>query len=258
MKKMGRKIFFIHVAKTAGSSVNRFLDRHLKGEIHCERYLEWSEQKFSNVEYLSGLDYISGHQKIFSFFNSGFDRNSYFLCTLLRDPFAQLLSHVNWIIHIYDIGPKFFSNHPELIQNVSLNLRKARLDEFEEFKALMFKYRGLFQNNQSRYFMIDDSILVNDANGNVKASAEEVIESMKSLDFVGVTEFYEKSLELMLVKAGYDLPIQVEVANKNVHYGLGKDILEKPEFKDFLLEYNAVDIALYRFWRTEFETLWIG
>ena len=58
---MKKKIFFIHVAKTAGSSFNVFLKKNFIGEALCEKYLESDSLTFTNLTYLKELDHMSGH-----------------------------------------------------------------------------------------------------------------------------------------------------------------------------------------------------
>lgn len=246
-----KKIFFVHVGKTAGSSVNAFLKEKLKGEIHCERYLDWQSQTFSNTSYLKTLDYISGHAKIESFFNSGFCREEYILATFVRYPLHQLLSHLNWIIHIYDVSPSFFKNHPQKIQDICLELRKSDLSNLSVLKNTLYKYRGLFQNNQSRFFS-DDAQLLGSSAVSVQTISDSVVDVMKELDVVGITEFYEESLKELIQAAGYQFPVRVHSANRNRQYALSKDILEDHQFRSFLSEYNAVDMEVYEFWRNEF------
>jgi hypothetical protein len=103
-----KKIFFMRIAKTAGSAFNLFLKKNFVGEAHCERYLIPNTNKFSKIEHLKSLDYVSGHLRLPVFQENNFSNKEYFLLAFLREPVAQLISHLNWVMHIKDINPKFF------------------------------------------------------------------------------------------------------------------------------------------------------
>lgn len=227
------KIFFFHVAKTAGSSFNQFLAKHYLGEDHCERYLAGAE--LTKTEYLMQFDYISGHVRFPTFIDSGLIRENYFLLTFLREPIAQLLSNLNWVIHIYDISPNFFGNHPQFVQAMSLELRSLDLYDTDSFIYALEKFQNWFKNNQSRYFSMTQEV-----------HAESVIEAMSQLDLIGLTEHYEQSLRLFAHARNLRMThSDLEIVNKNPNRRVGRELLDNPLIHEFLLDYNQVDLAVY-------------
>ncbi|MBI4780057.1 MAG: sulfotransferase family 2 domain-containing protein [Oscillatoriophycideae cyanobacterium NC_groundwater_1537_Pr4_S-0.65um_50_18] len=233
---MKKKIFFIHVAKTAGSSFNKFLANNFVGESHCEQYLDSQTVTLPNLDSLKKLEYISGHLNFFVFARN-FAREEYFALTFLREPIDQLISHINWVIHIYDIGSDFFQAHPKNIQDLSLELRAANLYDSDTFISCLSKYDWLFQNCQSRYFVEDWQNL----------RSMDVIENLATLDMVGLTEFYERSLQKFVAANQLEVEVKVDFLNQNSEYKIKKDICENALIHEFIQTYNKVDIEVYAY-----------
>jgi hypothetical protein len=229
-----RKNFFIHIAKTAGSSFNTFLEKNFLGESHCERYLNENATSFLNMEHLKGLDYISGHLH-FSLFERNFAREEYFVLAFLREPVAHLISHINWVIHIYDISLDFFHGHPKEIQDMCLELRNANLYDPDVFIFYLKKFDWLFKNSQSKYFVENHENL----------RSVDALENISKLDMVGITEFYERSLQNFVALNQIDAEIEVDFVNQNPEYRLGKDICDNALISEFIQDYNRVDIDVY-------------
>lgn len=89
-------IFFLHIPKTSGSSVNAFL-KALYGE---DNFIEHAEYKLPHL--LSGrlptmvCDCVSAHIPLFAWHLYP-ETAVYRRVTLLREPWERLVSHVNWI-----------------------------------------------------------------------------------------------------------------------------------------------------------------
>lgn len=237
-----KKIFFIHIGKTAGSSFNFFLQRYLKGEDHCERYLN-AYGFLSEFNYLRSLDYISGHLELNIFNKNGFPRNDYFLVAFLREPISQLISHINWLMSVSDFGPDFFYSLHSDVQRVSHELRAADLYNPDIFISKLEEFKPFFQNYQSKYFRSDLYAL----------SSSFVIERMSELDMVGLTEYYEKSLENFLFLNDLDKDIIVDRENINYQYKVKQDILTNSSIYEFLQDYNSVDIEVYSHFLSAFQ-----
>lgn len=236
---MKSKIFFIHVGKTAGSSFNRFLAQHFKGESHCEKYLNSDRTSIANSDlvYLQKLDYISGHLKLSVFKANNFSPEDYFLMTFLRDPTHQLISHINWMIYVYEKGLEFFPNFSQQMQQISSELGSTNLYDADKFISLMLKYQGLFKNNQSRYF--------SDSPENLQSKA--IIENMLTLDLIGITEYYEDSLKKFILSNCLQIKPKVHTVNKNPSSKIKKDILENSKIREFIQQYQSVDLEVYQY-----------
>ncbi|MEG5066016.1 hypothetical protein QUB33_20590 [Microcoleus sp. B3-A4] len=232
---MKNKTFFIHIGKTAGSSFNAFLKENFRGEEHCENYLERGNV-FTRLDYLKSLDYISGHITL-DVFEKSFPKKDYFLMTFLRFPVNQLISNINWLIHIYDISPKFFANHPKHIQEISLELRSLNLYDPDSFINALNKFQNLFKNNQSRYFGLPPFL----------GDVETIIGKIKTLDLVGLTEDYQGAIDNFIRLNELNIKPKLHQENRNLSYRINKDILDNQIIADFIQEYNQVDILVYEY-----------
>lgn len=234
---MKKKIFFIHVPKTAGSSFNTFLAKHFSGRNHCEAYLAPDQMTMLNLSELKILDYISGHLKLDTFFWNNFSKEEYFLLAFLREPVEHLISHINWVMHIHDISADFFNGHPKVIQQMSLELRSLNLYDTDSFVSSLQKYQGLFKNTQSKFFVTKPEDITNDS----------VVEQVSKLDMIGFTELYEESLRKFINLNNLGVEPEIHKVNQNPCYRIQKDILENDSIYNFIREYNAIDDAVYRF-----------
>jgi hypothetical protein len=239
---MKQKIFFIHVGKTAGSSFNHFLQKRLNGVFHCERYLNPDGLSFSHLEYLKRLDYVSGHIR-YPIFETYFPVERYFSLAFLREPFSHLISHINWVMRIYDISPHSFQNYPKIIQDICLELRSLDLYDPDSFIQALIQFGGLFKNNQSRYF----------TQGQENVCGAEAIETLSKLSMVGLTEFYEASLRQFVALNQLDTTIEVDFENQNLHYRVHPDIYNNPLIQEFVAEYNDADIEVYSYFLKQFQ-----
>ena len=243
---MKKKLFFIHVPKTAGSSFNAFLADNFKGEAHCEKYIDAASREFSSLDKIKEFEYISGHLNYSDFSANGFNRKDYFMMTFLRDPLKQLISHVNWVIHIFDVSEKFFKGHPKIIQDMTLELRSLDLNEPDQLIFALEKHAGLFQNNQAKYFR-------NEKN---QVSTEAAIKNLSQLDFLGITEEYEDSVRTFIDKSNCSADFSLHKKNRNVNYRLKPDTLaDNKQIKRFIEDYNGVDIEIYKFAKQRFSSL---
>jgi hypothetical protein len=235
---MQKKIFFIHIGKTGGSSFNAFLKRHFTGENHCENYVSADWEFKTHLSRLTALDYISGHLKLEAFHKNHFPRQEYFLITFLRNPLDQLISHLNWIMYVYDLGRAFFAELPPEVQALSHELRGLDLYHPDTLITVLRNHQG-FRNNQAIYFANNPHLVGSDA----------VIERMMQLDMIGISELYRESLEVFIDLNALDVKPVVDRENINPHRVIKRDILENRLISDFLQEYNAIDIEIYNYFK---------
>jgi len=243
---MKKKVFFIHVPKTAGSSFNAFLAENLVGDAHCEKYLDLQARTFRNPVKIREFDYISGHLNFTDFQANGFNRNDYFMMTILRDPVKQLISHINWVIHIFDVGEDFFKGHPKIIQDMSLELRSLDLNDPAQLIPALQKHAGLFQNNQAKYFRDEQG----------RFDAQIAIDNITTLDLVGLTEEYESSVRKFIAMNDCEMAFSLHRKNRNLKYRLKPEtLLSNKEVKHFMENYNKIDAEIYMFAKQHFKSL---
>lgn len=242
-----KKVIFIHVGKAGGSSFNRVLEQNLSGEVHCERYIETSagpdriaRRRLGKANHLNTLGFISGHIGFDVLLQSDLDLRNYLLVTMLRHPVAQTLSHMNWVIRLSaHQDSALFRDATPNVQKMSLDLRAV--PEWTSAVAVQWleRYRGWFQNNQSRYFVSPDRL-----------TGDEVIEVVSQMDLVGVTERVDRFVARFAQLASLPFRLRapsVPHENQNHAYRIPVSVLDDPQFRDFLREYNRVDMEVYEY-----------
>ena len=145
-------IFFVHVAKTAGSTMNRYLaENYPRGVDHCERYLG---DRAALADIVRKADWMSGHVTLPAAMDAFAPLRSdirYFTC--IRKPVSQVRSHYNWLVEIYHKGAQFYEAHPRIIKDISEQVRRTVASPSPAGIARdLREFAGLFLNSQSRYF----------------------------------------------------------------------------------------------------------
>jgi hypothetical protein len=149
-------IFFVHIGKAAGSTLNSQLQEHVgRGYPHCEHFIDnpdlW-KQRVETADWLSGHVYLPKARMRLQ--GTGREVRYY---TCIREPKAQIMSHYNWIAEIFHKGPHFYGNHPEPIKAISERVRATVADPSPEKVVRDLRdFGGLFLNNQSKYFVGHD------------------------------------------------------------------------------------------------------
>lgn len=240
-----RKILYVHVAKAGGSSFNLLLHRYFHGESHCEQYVEQRQKpgggfvrELGNLENLRRLDFLSGHLTLPLLEHSGLDLHDYMRVTILRHPFMQTISHMNWVIKISeDEAAPLYQNVSSEVQQMSQALRAV--DEWSPQTVMRWLelYPHWFQNNQARYFLTSDSL-----------HEEGLVEKLSGLDLVGVTERLDAFVTRFARLTGLGRQVRatgVPHENRNPAYHVPLAVLEDTALRDFLTGYNRFDMALY-------------
>lgn len=145
-------IFFVHVPKTAGSSVNAALHEALPdGFSHCEAFIGDADRMRSALNscgWLSGHVDLSQAEKSLAMHTRRPIR--YFAC--MRNPTDQVRSHYNWLIEIFHRGEEFYETHSPAIKAISEAIRTSPKDA-ASIKANLHRFGGLLLNTQSTYIL---------------------------------------------------------------------------------------------------------
>lgn len=179
-------IFFVHIAKTAGSTMNRYLAENYRDGIdHCERYIADPTlgSRAARVDWMSGHVTLPAARAAFAPLQLDV---RYVTC--IRQPAAQIRSHYNWLAEIFYKSPAFYEAHPPVIKAISEQVRRTIANPTPAAVARdLRQHAGLFLNSQSRYFFgarIDPSLLaVRDAD--VFAALPTVREMVDTFDAIG-------------------------------------------------------------------------
>lgn len=229
-------LIFVHIPKTAGSSVNRTLEATLGyGLSHVEAHI--NKPNFS--ELIEECNWLSGHvvRQGFTEKLSYLDNIKYF--TFLRSPTEQLISHIKWQFAIFDKGRKFFLSHPLRNQIIALEAMNIDYNKPSEIIDFLSRYRGLFLNFQSQYILSDPKR---------KIDSDVVKEECSFFSAIGTTQNMYKVLSKLL---DADLPEKRENENKETYFN--ENVFFEREVSDFIKEHNARDTFIYNIVKNEIE-----
>lgn len=233
------KVFFFHIPKTAGSTFNKVLETELApGQTHAEAFLSPATPLLlPNAEELKRLNFVSGHVPFPVFEANGFDRSQYVLAIILREPIAQMVSHINWMVRIREL--EGYEGHSEWIRGVSDDVVAADLSHPGELIDLLQRHRMLFQNVQTRTLADRDGV----------SSVSHALSNLERIDLVGFTERFGEFLDRFHTRMGLPRPAETPNKRENVNpsYKLSRKWIENtPQAFDFVVEYCAQDLYLYQ------------
>lgn len=235
----GKKLFFMHIAKTGGSTINRLIERTAdRGEyvLHFEGISDWNKIRNKRI--------LSGHVSLPRFADV-FPANEYIKYVLLRNPLDQLVSHLNWVRQLSEKGnEKFSMGHPEVVRRISRRLTELDFSSPSQMarfaRNLNVAERGLFDNCQSRYFVRGPA-------GSYCSSKEcdQALVRLREFQVVGLTENLESSVNYLFSMTGMSTGT-IESIRENrgrFDYGFDKD---NPDLRTAVEPLIVYDKILYR------------
>jgi hypothetical protein len=237
------KLMFMHIAKTAGSSVNTYFSSHYAKDrysVHVESNEKWRK----NRNWAQNLGFVSGHFNL-PHFKRVLNPKGYYKVTVVREPHAHLISHLAWIRKLADQAEKArFAQHPVFVQHFARKLAKTDLSKPEEIIRLIAsledKEKQLVDNCQVRYFTqiaVGEDVCAKDAQSAIEASAE--------FDLIGTTDNIDQFLNNVAERMEWKPP-KVEVReNVSVNfYGLN---ISDERIRAALKPLLRYDLELYQY-----------
>ncbi|MEZ5592435.1 MAG: sulfotransferase family 2 domain-containing protein [Gammaproteobacteria bacterium] len=222
------KIYFIHIRKTAGTSLRSCIANEFPREKICPFYSEFSLRRNiplgERVNHVKKYDFISGH-----FYSLGTPlRDDFFIFTILRNPLDRALSVFN---HMKN--DKRDPYH-EAIANLSL---------IESFDNEIFKDE--LWNGQTRQLVANAGYDFNSLNS--EDSLEVAKDYIQKIDFFGIHELLQDSGLRLSQKMGFDTLKNIPWRNREItSNGLKKNELSETEIA-IIKNYNFIDEQLYHF-----------
>ena len=236
------RLLFMHIPKAAGSYVNRYFAQHFstsRHAVHIESNPDWEK----DPDRIRKLDFISGHVTL-PRFASKVNVEDYIKVTVIREPFAQVVSHLAWIRRLADAGEEGrLANHPQYIQSFARKLAQADLaspaDVREVVSGLDESENRLVENCQTRYFTpVAPGRQVSDTD------ATQAFEASETFDVLGSTRGIDRFLKTVAERMGWKPPGQHPPENvSRGYYGLDPT---SPEHRDALHPLVSRDLALYK------------
>ena len=234
-----KRIFFMHVPKTAGTSFNTFAETVFpegSTAIHIE-----SLDPAQYPGLAESRSYLAGHLPLRDI-KTGFDLTHFDLITILREPWSHLHSHLNWVKNIgADPQSDFFRAHSTETRELALLLNRLDFNRPENLDLLVDGICGdltsLFDNHQTRYFL--DYRRTRVSQEDVAMASDE----LRHFKLVGKTEQYREFIERFCDAYGIDLGESTQQLN----VARGQKIFDysQPEVRDRLMPFVKYDLQLY-------------
>ena len=235
------RVFFMHVAKTAGSTINRYVGNHYPDESVCTHVQ--SKPFRSTPGFAKDLRFVSGHVRALDA-DDCLDLSQFFWITVLRNPVHQLASHLRWIRHsVEDVDSLFMRSRPTHVARAMLKLKDVDMADARQLNAYLDvsdgPIVGLFHDCQSRFFLPADAP--------PKPLRPVQFEAMKNVlarfDHVGVTEHLDPFLSALARRFFWKPPEPQARLNENPRtFGLD---LTDPDTWEVLERYTKYDRDLY-------------
>lgn len=233
---------FMHIAKTAGTSVNSYFSGQYPAELTAT-HVESNALFRTDPEWLNSLRFVSGHI-VFSEFEQRLDLSEFFKVTLVREPFAHLRSHLAWIRHL--TAPELdqhLRSYPEYIQLLAVKLRDTDFHDTSMLARLVESLHGLelhlLDNCQTRYFSapIEGSRVD-------RGDCCRALQTLPRFDLVGTTEETNSFLSEAARMMGFENSIPSSRGNvAGSYYGL--DINSAP-VREILWPLVRFDSKIYQ------------
>jgi hypothetical protein len=200
-----QKLFFMHIAKAGGSSVNAYFSRQFapdEARQHLESDPAWS----SDPRSLEKRYFLSGHVNSVAIDRhlklEGFRR-----VTVLREPLEQLISHLAWIRRLAAPGEEErYAAHPPYVRAFADKLEMTDFSDPRALNALVDgltrEERGLVDNCQCRY--LTDTVPDWVQAGHVSAA----VERLGWFHHVGFVDRLDDFLAAVARAMGWPLPVK--------------------------------------------------
>jgi len=180
------KIFYLHIPKTAGSSMNKFLtSQFAEDEVltHIESRIDFQDD--AKVQKANSYKLLSGHVPLPQMQRKLKVLDSRKTIATFRIPMEHVISHIAWVRKLGDKGEEVrLKQHNVTVQKIVKKLLKVDLSEPREItkfiKWLENEKIHLFHNTQIKYLgggaVVTPQVL------------NSALQNMKKIDFVGTTE----------------------------------------------------------------------
>jgi len=212
------QLFYMHIAKAGGSTVNRHLLQYFDPRAardHIESAPEWAKNPAALQEY----EFLSGHISLQAF-DDALDASDFHLVTVMREPWSHLRSHLAWIRHLTDPGEeRRYAVHPEPVQQFARRLADCDFTSPDALAKLVSTLephdRILVDNCQVRYFAPVTG------EWTTAQDLEAAIAAQKRFDLIGTTDRLDEFFTALAERMAWplDLPEKRENVTQSF-YGL--------------------------------------
>lgn len=230
----------MHIPKTAGTSFNSFARSLYNSEeilTHIEAY---DHSTFPQIA--KNYQFISGHLRMDSVHNY-FNATEFQLYTLVREPYAQVHSHLNWLRGI-GANPEsdFYKAHHGLFKDLGDQFGDKTSLTNDALQIIVDNISGilrkLLDNNQSRYFLSSDPEVIS------KKDWGEIQDNLNLFTLLGTTKDYAKFQKDFCFLNSFDKSQEVTPLNASKYTRLYDYNDQKTQ--EIVRPLVAIDLQLYK------------
>jgi hypothetical protein len=230
------KVLFIHIPKTAGTSLRGFLEC-LHPEPRCFKTWYIDSVLKEKPWQLNEFCFIGGHFPVSII--DWLPHKDFRTITFMREPVARTISHFNHLKTSKDA----FMNQVALSNNLETFLQRA--DGLFELANLQTRYLGAIDIDQEYYFN-RENIVQEDADAwisgpSIERAFQRALRFLEKCDVVGIVEQMQDSM--LLLANSLDLSSHVSMGHAN--RGTLAVPLISDETVNRLREINRFDLKLY-------------
>jgi hypothetical protein len=246
MKKL---LYFLHIPKTAGTSLNNIL----KSKFETQKVYPFAtyHQVFTNSKLdLDSYDIIAGHFTMSFIQNLKSTPN---IITVFRNPISRVVSAYN-----------HFMREPEA--NFEFNYFKKC-----NIKKALQTYPWLFSNQQVKHLGWNQNILTvpkykipipfsienwKEFHGNIKINEiyKKACENLEKLFLFGFTDRIDEFINNLFIKMNWELPFEIPSKNKAKDNQITETDLS-PDIIEIIEKLNEHDIKLYQHARKRYKEI---
>jgi hypothetical protein len=242
--RLDRDVFFYHLPKTAGTTLQVILGSGFRQPDICPAH-NWTE--------LLAVDpQITGRYKLFmGHFYGGLDQflgRDLYTFTMLRDPIERALSHYGHILR----DPSHYLHH-RAVELGSLDaylkdpIARLTVSNFQtRLLALKSDPQAIFRNftdSQRKNWALERKLETMELHISDNQMLEEAQARLSQFGVVGLTECFEETVALLCHEMGWDFPAQI--AYENVNRARPKQAQISNSALSLLTELNQLDHELY-------------
>jgi hypothetical protein len=246
-----QKIFYLHIPKTAGSSMNKFLTAQYKEDeslIHIESKVDFADKKA--IDKIDNYKLLSGHIQLPQMQRKLKVLDSRTTIATFRIPIEHVISHIAWVRKLGDKGEEGrLKQHNSTVQKIVKKLLTLDLSNASDISKLIKWLEDekiyLFHDTQTRY-------LCGGPNSSLGAAQiNQALIHMNKLDFVGTTERLKEFQSMLCYRLNWMFcDKQEEKININTSY-YGLDIKDET-IRKALQPLVQSDNIIYRIAREKF------
>lgn len=223
-----KAVVFLHIPKTAGTTFNEVLYRQFNFQSRCPWPLMRSQfPDFSRYDLFYGHFYLNVIQFLIK-------RPAVYI-SFFRNPIERSISHYYQVLRGYQQSPEIAPNYPQSIEDF--------VDDYTYYPHILdLQTRTLGTKlTFSTYDDLQNALIINEQTfrDGYRIKAEDVYPIVDSLDFIGITEEFNKSMVILTHTLGWK-PIDM-ISSKNIgHYPKpSQTVINK------IIDLNQEDLKLY-------------